>query len=126
MQSGFVGSAQVIVTTCERIEGRKVVRYLGVVTGASVRGVVFYKDLVGKIKDVFGGRVGSYEKELKKAMEEAFADLVETAEKEGADAVIGLSCDMEAVGEHGTILAVVFTGTAVKLASEDDGEGRSG
>lgn len=107
-----------LVTTGDAVQGWKVVRYLGVVTGTSVRGVVFYKDLVGKIKDVFGGRIGGYERELEKATKEAFENMVKSAEKEGADAVIGVRCDVEAVGENGTILAVLFCGTAVKLTRD--------
>lgn len=105
-----------IFTTTDVLDGdRPVAEYLGVVVGKSVRGIVFTRDIFAKARDIFGGRVRGYEKELDQAFKEAFEDLVETANKLGADAVLGLRCAVESVGEGGKLLLVSFIGTAVKL-----------
>ena len=61
-----------IITTTPNIEGKSIREYLGVVTGEAVLGANLFRDLFAGIRDIVGGRSGSYEKELKKAREIAF------------------------------------------------------
>ena len=51
-----------IITTTPQIEGHPVKEYKGVVTGETIIGANFVKDLFASIRDVIGGRSGSYEK----------------------------------------------------------------
>lgn len=102
-----------IVTTTDGIEGREIVAYLGVVSGECVYGANFIKDWFASIRDVVGGRSGSYEKVLRDGKETALADLIEAAQELGADAIVGVDIDYENVGE--TMLMVSANGTAVKL-----------
>ena len=69
-----------IVTTTESVEGRKITGYLGVVSGDAVMGTNIFKDFFAGIRDIVGGRSGSYEKELRTAKEEALKSLVEEME----------------------------------------------
>lgn len=102
-----------IVTTTDGIEGREISEYLGVVSGECVYGANFIKDWFASIRDVIGGRSGSYEKVLRDGKETAIADLIEAAENLGADAIVGVDIDYENVGE--TMLMVSANGTAVRL-----------
>ena len=80
-------------------------------------GVNIFKDLFAGIRDIIGGRTGSYEKELEKARDAAFDDLTAKAQDLGADAVIGVDIDYEVIpGRSGSMLMVSVSGTAVKLA----------
>ena len=80
-------------------------------------GVNIFKDLFAGIRDIIGGRTGSYEKELEKARAAAFDDLTAKAQELGADAVIGVDIDYEVIpAGNGTMLMVSAFGTAVKLA----------
>ncbi len=80
-------------------------------------GVNIFKDLFAGIRDIIGGRTGSYEKELEKARDAAFDDLTAKAQELGADAVIGVDIDYEVIpGRSGSMLMVSVSGTAVKLA----------
>jgi len=106
---------RLIYTTSDIVEGREIAEYLGIVVGKAVKGVVFVRDIFAKVRDVVGGRVKSYEKELESAIEAAFNEMAEAAQKLNADAVVGIRCDLEALGEKGTLVGVVFTGTAVRL-----------
>lgn len=105
-----------IVTTTDKVDGRVVTSYLGVVAGEAVMGTNIFRDFFASVRDVVGGRVGSYEKVLKDAKREALEDLSEEARKLGADAVLGVDLDYEVVGgDNKTMLIVSANGTAVKL-----------
>lgn len=104
-----------IITTTPQIEGRPITRYCGVVTGEAIIGANVFSDMFAKVRDIVGGRAGAYEKALKTARREAFADLEHEAEDAGADAVVGVDLDYEVIGETGSMLMVSVSGTAVKL-----------
>lgn len=50
-----------IITTTPSIDGKKIVDYLGVVTGEAVMGANMFRDMLAGIRDIVGGRSGSYE-----------------------------------------------------------------
>jgi uncharacterized protein YbjQ (UPF0145 family) len=104
-----------IVTTTSTLEGRPVRAYLGVVSGEAVIGANIFRDLFAGIRDVIGGRSGSYEQVFKEARETALEEMVSEAKKLGADAVIGVDIDYEAGLGQGTMMMVACSGTAVKL-----------
>ena len=86
-------------------------------TGDAVMGTNLFRDLFAGIRNIVGGRSGSYEKELRNAKDAALDALMEEAELLGADAVIGVDLDYEVIGgDSSTMLMVSANGTAVKLA----------
>jgi hypothetical protein len=66
-----------IFTTTNNVQGREVERYLGVVFGDAVVGVNIFKDLLGGLRDIIGGRSGTYERELGTARDTALSNLTE-------------------------------------------------
>jgi uncharacterized protein YbjQ (UPF0145 family) len=104
-----------LVSTTSVIEGRPVKDYLGVVTGEVIVGANIFKDLFAGIRDIVGGRSGSYESTLRDARATALDELKAEAKALGADAVIGVDLDYETLGQGGTMLMVTASGTAVKL-----------
>ena len=104
-----------LVSTTHMIEGKKIEKYLGLVTGEAIMGANIFKDFLASIRDIVGGRSGAYEEELRRAKEIAIREMVEEAEKLGANAVIGVDLDYETitVGQHGGMLMVSASGTAV-------------
>lgn len=104
-----------IITTTNTIEGRPVREYLGVVTGEAVIGANVFRDLFAGIRDVIGGRSGSYEQVFRQAREAALKEMAAEASSFGADAVIGVDIDYEAGVSQGTMMMVACSGTAVKL-----------
>ena len=102
-----------LVTTTSTLEGKSIERYHGVVVGEAVMGANVFKDIFASIRDVVGGRSGSYEDELTKARKIAFAELTEEAASLGANAVVGIAIDYEVVGQNGSMLMVSICGTAV-------------
>ena len=104
-----------IFTTTSTIQGREIDRYLGVVFGDAVLGVNMFKDLLGGLRDLVGGRSGTYERELGAARDTALANLTEQARAVGADAVVGIDFDYEVLGSNNGMLMVTASGTAVSL-----------
>ncbi len=101
------------LTTTPSMEGRKITRYCGVVAGEAVLGANVFKDMFAGIRDIVGGRSGSYEKELRKARKIALDELAEQARELGANAVVGIDIDYEVLGEKNGMLMVSASGTAV-------------
>lgn len=104
-----------ILTTTPAIEGRSITEYRGVVFGEVITGVNFIKDFAASIRDFVGGRSTTYEDELINARAQAMREMEERAYRLGADAVVGIDIDYEVLGEHGGMLMVTASGTAVKL-----------
>ena len=104
-----------IVSTTNNIEGRPVKNYIGIVTGETIIGANILKDFFAGIRDIVGGRSGSYERVLREAKDTALKEMKENATRLGADAVLGIDLDYETVGNRGGMLMVTASGTAVKL-----------
>jgi uncharacterized protein YbjQ (UPF0145 family) len=105
-----------IVTTTNNIEGRTVSSYLGVISSEVIIGANIFKDILGGLRDVFGGRSGTYERVMEEAKENAMRELKEKARALGADAIVGIDLDFETIGGTGSMLMVSASGTAVRLA----------
>jgi uncharacterized protein YbjQ (UPF0145 family) len=101
------------VTTTPSLEGRKIVRYLGVVAGEAIMGANVFKDLFAGVRDIVGGRSGTYERELQRAREIALEELEARARALGANAVVGVDLDYEVLGQGNSMLMVSASGTAV-------------
>jgi uncharacterized protein YbjQ (UPF0145 family) len=104
-----------IVTTTPSVDGRRISRYLGVVTGEAILGANFFRDIFAGITDIVGGRSGAYESELRKAREIAMKEMMDDARRMGGNAVVGTDLDYETItmGGSGGMLMVTASGTAV-------------
>ena len=105
----------IIVTTTPTIEGRPVQEYLGVVTGEVIVGANLFRDFLANIRDMVGGRSGSYERILRDAREQAIEELQAECGLRGGNAVVGVDLDYEVIGDTGSMLMVSASGTAVKV-----------
>ncbi len=76
-----------ITTTTDGVDGRRITSYLGIVAGEAIMGTNIFRDFFAGIRDIVGGRSGSYEKELREAKALALESLVEEAKALGATAV---------------------------------------
>ena len=102
-----------LITTTPSFEGKKIVEYKGSVFGEVVSGVNFIKDFMGGLRDIVGGRSGTYENELAEARDNAVEEMMHRAKKMGANAVVGVDVDYEVLGEKNGMLMVSVSGTAV-------------
>jgi uncharacterized protein YbjQ (UPF0145 family) len=109
-------SDSILVTTTDGVQDHKVTAYLGIVSGEAIMGTNLFKDFFASIRDVVGGRAGSYEKSLREAKELALQQMKEEAYALGAHAVVAVDLDYEVIGgDDKTMLMVSANGTAVKF-----------
>jgi len=101
-----------LVTTTHNVEGRKIVEYRGIVAGEAIMGANVFRDFFASIRDIVGGRAGSYEKVMSDARETAIAEMTARAAELGCNAVIGVDIDYETVGANDSMLMVTAAGTA--------------
>lgn len=73
--------------------------------------VIFF----ASIRDIIGGRSGSYEKVLREAKDTAMAEMQDRAAEMGANAIVSIDIDYETVGQNGSMLMVAVSGTAVVI-----------
>jgi|SRR5690606_1009437 len=102
-----------LCTTTNTLEGRKIKKYLGIVSGETIIGANIVRDFMAGITDIVGGRSSAYEKSLIEAKDLALKELQQAAETMGANAVIGIDLDYETIGANGSMLMVSASGTAV-------------
>lgn len=106
-----------IVTTTDVIQGAVIHSYLGIVTAEVVYGSNFLRDFFASIRDVVGGRTGSYERLFEEGQRKAIEELERRALRLGADAVVGIEVDTGTINvdQSGVLMLITATGTAVKL-----------
>lgn len=104
-----------LLTTTPAIEGSPIREYRGVVTGEVIVGANFVKDFMANLRDFFGGRSGAYEDVLREAKDSALEEMEKRAQRLGANAVVGIDFDYEAIGASGSMLMVACSGTAVVI-----------
>ncbi len=108
-----------LVTTTPTIEGKKITKYHGMVSGEAILGANIFKDFFAGIRDIVGGRSAAYEKELRQAKQIAINEMIDQASSLGANAVVGVDLDYETIGigSGGNMLMVSASGTAVSYQS---------
>ena len=104
-----------LLSTTSHIEGCTIREYKGVVTGETIIGANFLKDIFAGIRDIVGGRSSAYEKVLRQAKEIAMQEMEERARELGANAIVGIDIDYETIGKENSMLMVATSGTAVVL-----------
>lgn len=105
-----------LTVTTNNIEGKRVVRYIGLVSGEAILGANIFKDFFAGIRDIVGGRSAAYENELRKAKDIAIAEMQSQAQSLGANAILAVDLDYETIGGNtGSMLMVSANGTAVVL-----------
>ena len=106
-----------ILTTTDIIQGQEIESYLGIVTAEVVYGSNALRDFFAGIRDLIGGRTGSYEKVFQRGHDEAMKELETRAKRLGADGVIGIAIDTGTINvdEQGVLLLITASGTAIKF-----------
>ena len=106
----------ILLCTTDHLEGYHIESYYGLVSAHVASGVNALPGWLTAVRDVIGGRSGSYEKELARLEERAIAQLSEKTSALGANAILGLRWDYSYVGgDKRSLLMLVATGTACKV-----------
>jgi uncharacterized protein YbjQ (UPF0145 family) len=104
----------VLLTTLQAVEGYRVRKYGPLVASEAVMGTNLFSDFFAKVRDVVGGRSGTFQSALADAREMVMRELQEQAEMAGCNAVIGIDIDYSEISGSGkTMLIVAAQGTAL-------------
>lgn len=102
-----------LISTTEKIGGKKITKNLGLVMGSTVRVRWFGRDIAAGLKSIVGGEVKSYTDMIAKARQEAIDRMVNEAQKLKADAVVEVRFTTSDIMQGAS--EVLAYGTAVKL-----------
>ena len=106
-----------LVTSTETIQGKRVVRTLGLASGAVTRSPGLIPGLVATIKNFLGGELEEFTKTLAEAREQALDRMIEHARSLGGNAVISVRFASAEIASYAAEIMVY--GTAVVLEDED-------
>jgi uncharacterized protein YbjQ (UPF0145 family) len=107
------GETMMIVTTTNDVADHKIVRYLGVVRGITVRSRNVFGTIGAQFQSLFGGNITLYTALAERARQEAYDLMVRHAVEHGANAVIAMRYDANEIAAG--ITEVLAYGTAVVL-----------
>lgn len=79
-----------IVVTTHKIEGKKIVRVLGLVRGNTVRARHVGRDIVAGMRHIIGGEIREYTKLIAESREQAIDRMLAEASSLGANAIVGV------------------------------------
>jgi uncharacterized protein YbjQ (UPF0145 family) len=85
-----ISRRNVLISTTDGVEGRTVVRVVGLVTGSTIRARHLGRDVMAGLRNVVGGEVKDYTKLMAEAREQALERMEEAATEAGANAVVGM------------------------------------
>ena len=102
-----------ILSTGHVVEGKKIVKHLGMVTGNTVRARHVGRDIMAGLRNIVGGEVHEYTKLMAESREQALDRMKEQAEMLGANAVLGVRFQTSEVMSN--IAELLAYGTAVVL-----------
>lgn len=100
-----------MTTTTMTLDGYRVVRAFGVVRGITVRSRSIIGNIGAAVQSVFGGNITLLSNLCETAREEAFDLMMQHAEQQGANAVIGVRYDATELMQG--MAEVLCYGTAV-------------
>ena len=102
-----------IVSTTAQIEGKRIVRTLGLVRGNTIRARHVGKDIMAGLRNVVGGEISEYTKLFAEAREQSLDRMVAEARGLGANAVVEVRFSTSMVMSAAAELLVY--GTAVVM-----------
>ncbi|MBE7564264.1 YbjQ family protein [Acidithiobacillus sp. HP-6] len=113
-------SSQVLIVTIESIPGYRISEVMGTVYGTAVRSRNFIGNRMGGIAAIFGGRQTGAGNMINQTRDDALAQLLQSAESAGANAVLGMRFDSGEFdsGQGQVMEEVTAYGTAVVLVPE--------
>jgi uncharacterized protein YbjQ (UPF0145 family) len=107
----MLGDKNMLLSTTGDIEGRKIIKHLGLVRGNTIRARHIGRDIMAGLRNVVGGEITDYTKMMAESREQAIDRMVEEAEKLGANAIVGVKFATSMVMQSAS--EILAYGTAV-------------
>jgi len=103
-----------IISTSAQIEGKTIVKAVGLVKGSTIRARHLGRDIMAGLRGVVGGEITEYTKMMAEAREEALRRMVEDAEKKGANAVVSMRFGTSMVMQNAAEVLAYGTGVVLE------------
>ena len=103
-----------IITTSEQVEGRAITKTIGLVKGSTIRAKHLGKDLIAAFRGIAGGEITEYTRMMAESREQALHRMVEDAEKQGANAIVGMRFTTSMVMQNAAEILAYGTGVVLK------------
>ena len=103
-----------IITTSAEIEGKKITRTIGLVRGSTIRARHLGRDIMASLRGLAGGEITEYTKMMAEAREESIKRMIEDAEKQGANAIVGMRFTTSMVMQNAAEILAYGTGVVVQ------------
>ena len=104
--------------TTETAPNLPIAERIEIVTAECAFGMNIFKDLFASVRDIVGGRSRAVQNTLRDARRTALFELKREAWLVGADAVVGVDLDYVELSSAGSMVMLVASGTAVRLADQ--------
>ena len=102
------------ISTTPNIEGKTIVRQLGLVRGNTIRARHVGKDIMAGLKNIVGGEISDYTKMMAESREQAIDRMIEDAQRLGANAIVGVSFATSMVIQMAAEILVFGTAVVVE------------
>ena len=103
-----------IITTSGQIEGKTIARTIGLVKGSTIRARHLGRDIMAGLRGVVGGEISEYTKMMAESREQAIQRMIEDAEKQGANAIVGMRFTTSMVMQNASEILAYGTGVVIK------------
>ena len=106
-----------LLTTVDQLDGYRVESYHGIISVHVSGGINFVRGWLVALRDLIGGKVGTFENESARLEERAKRELSARARAiSGVNAVIGLRMNYHHIGsQRKSMLVLTVTGTACRV-----------
>jgi uncharacterized protein YbjQ (UPF0145 family) len=103
-----------IITTAERIEGKTITRTIGLAKGSTIRARHVGRDIMAGLRGIVGGEITEYTRMMAESREQAIQRMVQDAERQGANAIVGLRFTTSMVMQNASEILAYGTGVVVE------------
>jgi uncharacterized protein YbjQ (UPF0145 family) len=99
------------ISTTPQIDGKTIVKQLGLVRGNTIRARHVGKDIMAGLKNIVGGEISDYTKMMAESREQAIDRMVAEAESKGANGIVGMKFATSMIMQNAS--EILAYGTAV-------------
>ncbi len=103
-----------IITTSVQIEGKTIAKTVGLVKGSTIRARHLGKDIMAGLRGMVGGEISEYTKMMAEAREQAIQRMVDDAQQQGANAIVGMRFSTSMIMQNAAEVLAYGTGVVVE------------
>ena len=103
-----------LLSTTDSIEGKRIVKHIGLVRGNTIRARHIGRDIMAGLKNVVGGEIAGYTKMMAESREQALDRMIEEAQNKGANAIVEIRFTTSMIMQMASEILVYGTAVIVE------------